>query len=541
MPERIREILDRVIAWWKKFSTKQKTLVISISAVVALSLVILYVVVSQPTMTDIIKCSDMTQAASVNSMLTDEGINFDQSNDGLTFSVAAEDEAHARMVLGSNDIPTQGYSIDDVTGGGFGTTEADKQKRFQVYLEDKLARMLETLDYVESAIVNLKITEDDGTIPARTQDTYVAAKITTKASAVIDEEQAASMAKILAYSVGNDTTDKVSIMDNSGKTLFAGGESSTDMGTTSSQLSYKTKVENAVKDQVKEVLIGTGVYGSVSIGLNMTLDFNSEEATDRDLYVNPDKEDKTQGYLREESSYTSSSQGGTAATPGTDSNNTDTGGYVIEDGDITSQDIEDFTKKYDLSEKITDTKKALGTMVADECSIAVVLTKYVVYYEDELKANGSLTDMTFDEYKAQNDIVTKVTTVDPELYTMVSAATNISTDKISITEYEVPFFEASQSSGRTLSDYLQIAMAVLIFVMLGYVVFRSTRRESEPELEPELSVEALLETTREAQEDLDDIGFNEKSETRLIIEKFVDENPEAVASLLRNWLNEEWN
>ena len=32
-----------------------------------------------------------------------------------------------------------------------------------------------------------------------------------------------------------------------------------------------------------------------------------------------------------------------------------------------------------------------------------------------------------------------------------------------------------------------------------------------------------------------------KSETRLMIEKFVDENPEAVASLLRNWLNEEWN
>lgn len=25
------------------------------------------------------------------------------------------------------------------------------------------------------------------------------------------------------------------------------------------------------------------------------------------------------------------------------------------------------------------------------------------------------------------------------------------------------------------------------------------------------------------------------------IEKFVDENPEAVALLLRNWLNEDWN
>ena len=47
--------------------------------------------------------------------------------------------------------------------------------------------------------------------------------------------------------------------------------------------------------------------------------------------------------------------------------------------------------------------------------------------------------------------------------------------------------------------------------------------------------------TKEAEEEsLEDIGFSDKSETRILIEKFVDENPEAVASLLRNWLNEEW-
>ena len=39
---------------------------------------------------------------------------------------------------------------------------------------------------------------------------------------------------------------------------------------------------------------------------------------------------------------------------------------------------------------------------------------------------------------------------------------------------------------------------------------------------------------------LEDIGYNEKSDVRLMIEKFVDENPDAVASLLRNWLNEDW-
>ena len=54
-------------------------------------------------------------------------------------------------------------------------------------------------------------------------------------------------------------------------------------------------------------------------------------------------------------------------------------------------------------------------------------------------------------------------------------------------------------------------------------------------------METLLQTTKENEEEnLEDIGFKEKSEARVLIEKFVEEKPEAVASLLRNWLNEDW-
>ena len=37
-----------------------------------------------------------------------------------------------------------------------------------------------------------------------------------------------------------------------------------------------------------------------------------------------------------------------------------------------------------------------------------------------------------------------------------------------------------------------------------------------------------------------EIELEDKSDTRIMIEKFVDENPEAVALLLRNWINEDW-
>ena len=57
--------------------------------------------------------------------------------------------------------------------------------------------------------------------------------------------------------------------------------------------------------------------------------------------------------------------------------------------------------------------------------------------------------------------------------------------------------------------------------------------------EEELSVENLLQSTPTVS--VEDIELETKSETRKLIEKFVDENPEAAANLLRNWLSEDWN
>ena len=212
---------------------------------------------------------------------------------------------------------------------------------------------------------------------------------------------------------------------------------------------------------------------------------------------------------------------------------------MIDDSDYTKSEVNENKTNYQNNEKVTETKSAVGTINYDTSSISIVATNYVIYDEDTLKKSGALDGMTFDEYVAANSNRVKAD-VDDDYYNMVATATGFSRDNITIIAYDEPVFQYSSGSGRTLSDYLQIALAVIIFALLGFVVFRSTRKEKETELEPELSVENLLEATKENQESLEDIGFNEKSETRILIEKFVDENPEAVASLLRNWLNEDW-
>ena len=58
------------------------------------------------------------------------------------------------------------------------------------------------------------------------------------------------------------------------------------------------------------------------------------------------------------------------------------------------------------------------------------------------------------------------------------------------------------------------------------------------EEEEEISIEDILKST--PPEELEEIGVEDKSEARKIVEKFVEDNPEAAANLLRNWLSEDW-
>ncbi len=104
--------------------------------------------------------------------------------------------------------------------------------------------------------------------------------------------------------------------------------------------------------------------------------------------------------------------------------------------------------------------------------------------------------------------------------------------------YEVPIFVDKEGLDVEATDVIQIVIIVIILGLLAFVILLSMRGTKSETAAEELSVESLLQST--PAEVLEDIELDEKSETRKLIEKFVDENPEAVANLLRNWLAEDW-
>ncbi len=538
MPDKIREILNNIVEWWKKFTKKQQMILVSSTLIVIIAVAILAFVLTRPKMTIIKICDNAKEASTVQQLLTDAGIYHEVSDTGLTFSIQQKDSAAANILLGSNAIRTEDEGLKAILNGSLSTTESDKTKLEKEYKEKHIAQVLETLENVEKASVMLDIPNDDGTLIASNKESFAEVFLTLDGE--MSEEQALGLARMIATGLGNKTTDNISIMDSNLNMLYSGGmgDLTTASGMTASQLSFQQKVENKVKGNVKDVLLGTGQYQNVEVGVNLPLNFDKKTTSSKTYDPGEGRE---QGPYKSDRTYDESTTSGGANVPGTDANGED-GNYMITDGDQTEQTISDSSRDYALNETIENIEAGIGNILYEDASLAVTLKTYIKYDEDTLRANGDLEGTTFEEYRAQIESQgAQRQEVDADTVDSIAKASGIDEERISVIAYQEPLFIPSEGSGRTFSDYLEIVLAVLIFALLGFVVFMSTRKEKAPELEPELSVETLLQTTKENEEEsLEDIGFKEKSEARVLIEKFVEEKPEAVASLLRNWLNEDW-
>ncbi|MCR4924505.1 MAG: flagellar M-ring protein FliF [Lachnospiraceae bacterium] len=537
MGDRLKELLQRFLEWWNKFTGKQKTLIISVIAGVILALAILATVLTRPQYTTLIKCETTKQASDIIALLDGEAIPYQVTDDGLIISVEKENLSSATLLLGANGYPAQSYSLESALSGGFSTTESDKAKTYKLYQEQHLQEIMKSVPAVTEAYVTLSIPENDGTLLAEKEEAY--ASVMLDLNEQLENGVAENFAKNIATALGNKTTENITIIDSNGNLLYSGADEASDAFSSvkaNTQIQLKNEAEKLVKQEVTQVLLGSNLYEEVKVATNLKMDFSSQNETTH-TYTQADENGTN--VVSHQDSYKSEGSGQNGGDPGT-ATNTNENEYVIEEQSNSNYSVNEESTDYLPGEKITDKATPPGNIDYSLSSVAVTASHYVIYKEDELKSQGLLDGISFAEFKAENsEMVKKV--VEEDMVTLVSNATGIPVANISIIAYDVPLFQASEGLKVEPADIAQIVLIVLILALLAFVVISSLRREKEevPE-EEELSVEELLESTQEAEEEMEDIELESKSEVRLLVEKFVDENPDAAAALLRNWLTDEW-
>ena len=244
---------------------------------------------------------------------------------------------------------------------------------------------------------------------------------------------------------------------------------------------------------------------------------------------------RDEGYLAHREQFNSENENSGSYVPGTDSN--DETVYPSPDSNNSSSTqtemLEDFLPNEDIKYKITPA----GAINYNNSGMSIALIRYREYREEDVDRQGLLDGITWEEFKLNNAADVKME-VDEDYYNMAHTATRIPRENITIVSYESPVFIDKPGLSVSWTSVSGVAMLIVILALLGFVVLRSMSSRRQAAEDEELSVENLLQSTPETE--LEDIDVEAKSEVRKMIEKFVDENPESAAALLRNWLSEEW-
>ena len=325
MPDKIKEILEKVLAWWNKFTTKQKTIIIGVTAVVIFTFAMLISVFTKPQYIQWQQCTTTAESAEIIEILKSNNVSYQVSNDGLSIKVKSTQVSIANLALGAAGYVPDDYSIKDALSGGFSTTQSNIDRQWQYYMERKLARDIAALDSVKSAVVTLDLPKQTGTLIDSGEEASAWIQLTLQDK--FTSEQAATVARAVATGLGNSSTANITIVDNNANLLFSGEEDYSTAGVANNMFELRAQAETKVGADVKKVLVGSQQFDMIEVACRLNIDFAEYQRTIHEYYANANRDE---GMLAHRESSEDENTNGAGGLPGTDSNDEQT--YQFQNG-----------------------------------------------------------------------------------------------------------------------------------------------------------------------------------------------------------------
>ena len=259
MNERVRDILNRIKEFWNKYNKKQKTIMISSVVLVILVVALVVWATSRPKWEELKTCTSYSEVSEVTALLTENQIAYQVKDDALTVTVEKKNLVNSKIILGSNNIQADGYSLSDALNGGFSTTETDKARKYKAYLESKLSSDLSQIDGIKKAYVSIKEAESSSVILSKDEDTSVGVVLVLKNE--LSEEVGENLAQFIKTAVGNKSTEKITIISSSGASIYSGENNASNLGgSLVSQRKYQAQIESTIKNSIKNALLKIPTY-----------------------------------------------------------------------------------------------------------------------------------------------------------------------------------------------------------------------------------------------------------------------------------------
>lgn len=517
MKDFLNRIKDRFLEFYNGLDRNRKIVlyVSSGALIIALTFGILfltrteYVVVAQGL--------TPAEAQSVTTRLNDLGIVWRDSANTSVISVAAKDASRARMEM-AIDLQAINFSWTDVFSSESITMTS--QTREQMIIQataGAVERSIETLTAVEDATVILQIPKESNYFIKDEIKSKASAVLSLKRGTTLSEEQVSGIVNLIVSSVKDLSPENVTVLDTSGIQL---NNPNQGIGfNVNSQYDLQYKVQSQMQYDLTSFLEKLYGSGNVEVKPNVVLDFNQESETQR--IFSPPIEGEISGMVRSATTITENviNSTGAVGVPGTDANAGDATAYTEGEGASTYEKASE-TLNYELNEIYREIVTSQGDI--QSLSIGVLLNSKAL-------VDGLMTA------EHQNELVDLIA---------MSAGTDRQNIRVMVQEFPDPmeFYDVYTGAptegllfGIPIWAVVLIVLITLVAVVVVILILRRRKAKAEAE-----ALEFERQKAIEEKVGLEEIdGLHEdKGSPKYHIEKFVDNNPEAAATLLRAWLND---
>ena len=211
------------------------------------------------------------------------------SEGGGAILVPAAQVHDLRLKMATAGLPkgaVSGYELMD--SARFGQTQFQERLTFQRGLEGELTRSIGSLAAVQSARVHLALPNQNGFFREQ-QKPSASVLLTLHPGSTLERAQIAGIVHLVASSVPEMSPKAVSILDQSGALLTAGGDGA-QAGLDAQQLQYVNQIESGYTKRIRELL--EPIVGADNLRATVTadVDFSQTEATSEEFKPNQGSE-----------------------------------------------------------------------------------------------------------------------------------------------------------------------------------------------------------------------------------------------------------
>ncbi|NMA68935.1 MAG: flagellar M-ring protein FliF, partial [Desulfitobacterium sp.] len=270
------EFKESIQKFWGKLSRPQKIITVAAPLVVAIALISLLIMASNPSYVTIFKNLSDAEAGEITAELKAMKVNYKLENNGRNILVPEKEAAEIRLALANEGLPqgskfSWSESLDKMR---VGETESDRRLRYILGLQTEIENALTTLSGVEYADVQLAMPEP--TLFAEQQeDTTAAVLLKLAPDTQMTEDQVRAIANLLSASVEGLQLENVTISDTYGNLLSdVLKETDSPEKMTASQIELQNQIEENIRKSLQSMLDRAFGHGSTVVRANAILDFD---------------------------------------------------------------------------------------------------------------------------------------------------------------------------------------------------------------------------------------------------------------------------